>query len=121
MEATSKDNTAPATSSGGNGSRGNTTAITTKQDLGHHHHLHGRSDAQEKPDIDCRGMHKQDALEAKQKLAHDHVHHYEGQLPNVAEHAQHVLQDPHSPADAKLNALDDAEALPHGGYLRGDC
>ena len=26
---------------------------------------------------------------------------------------------PNSPADAKLNALD-SEALPHGGYLRGD-
>lgn len=87
------------------------------------------------------------------------MHHFDGQVPNVAEHAQHVLQDvspfdrhplpsllplplsvsprskrtsshtltsvhlgrqPHSPPDAKLNALDDAEALPHGGYLRGD-
>lgn len=27
---------------------------------------------------------------------------------------------PNSPADAKLNALDGSEALPHGGYLRGD-
>ncbi|GAA5864829.1 hypothetical protein JCM3774_004243 [Rhodotorula dairenensis] len=92
----------------------------SEQIMGQHHTWHGKSDAPIKPNIDCCEMHKRDALEAAKRLEHDQVHHYDGQVPDVAEHAHHVLQDPHSPPDAKLNALDDAEALPHGGYLRGD-
>ncbi|POY70923.1 hypothetical protein BMF94_6101 [Rhodotorula taiwanensis] len=83
------------------------------------HHRHHGVPVQSTPE--SRARHKEEAKEAEEKLAHDEVHHYDGQLKEVAEHAEHVLHDPNLPADAKLNALDDAEALPHGGYLRGDC
>ncbi|MCU6128249.1 hypothetical protein H3U06_18705, partial [Clostridioides difficile] len=112
MDLSSKQHTAKA-------GQGKSSGMS-EQAMGHHHTWHGKSDAPIKPNIDCCEMHKRDAMEAAKRLEHDEVHHFDGQIPNVAEHAQHVLQDPHSPPDAKLNALDDAEALPHGGYLRGD-
>ncbi|KPV71662.1 uncharacterized protein RHOBADRAFT_47619 [Rhodotorula graminis WP1] len=85
-----------------------------------HHHYHGKSDARAPPRVDCVAMHKEDALAAAEKLKHDEVHHYEGQPDDQRLRADNILKDPKSPADAKLNALDSSEALPHGGYLRGD-
>ncbi|GAA5855028.1 hypothetical protein JCM9279_005728 [Rhodotorula babjevae] len=86
---------------------------------GHHHH-HGKSDARTPPPVDCAAMHKDDARAAEEKLKHDDVHHFEGQPDDQRLRADNILKDPKSPADAKLNALDGSEALPHGGYLRGD-
>ncbi|BGP41905.1 hypothetical protein JCM10449v2_005900 [Rhodotorula kratochvilovae] len=70
--------------------------------------------------VDCSRMHEEDARAAAEKLAHDDVHHYEGQPDDQRLRGENILKDPKSPADAKLNALDGSEALPHGGYLRGD-
>ncbi|GAA6050074.1 hypothetical protein RTBOTA2_005347 [Rhodotorula toruloides] len=85
-----------------------------------HHRFHGHSDAREAPKTDCMRMHQEEARDAEQKLAHDEVHDFIGQPNDQLERARNVLKDPNSPPDAKLNALDNAEALPHGGYLVGD-
>ncbi|BGP50068.1 hypothetical protein JCM10450v2_005977 [Rhodotorula kratochvilovae] len=93
---------------------------TEKATKAGHHRLHGRSDAREAAAVDCSRMHEEDARAAAEKLAHDDVHHYEGQPDDQRLRGENILKDPKSPADAKLNALDGSEALPHGGYLRGD-
>ncbi|BGP26301.1 hypothetical protein JCM10295v2_005248 [Rhodotorula toruloides] len=69
---------------------------------------------------DCMHMHQEEGRDAEEKLAHDEVHGFLGQPDDQLERAHNVLKDTNSPPDAKLNALDNAEALPHGGYLVGD-
>ncbi|GJN92906.1 hypothetical protein Rhopal_005947-T1 [Rhodotorula paludigena] len=99
--------------------QGPTTGQETLE-KGSHHRYRGNSDAKELSDLDCQRMHAEDARDAKAKLAHDEAHHFDGQPEEQRDRAKGILRDPHSPADAKLNALDNSEALPHGGYLRGD-
>ncbi|GAA5922944.1 hypothetical protein JCM1841_004481 [Sporobolomyces salmonicolor] len=51
-----------------------------------------------------------DHLEHRQ---YDSTHTLEGQDPAEKEHYEHIMHDPHKPLDAKLNAADALEALPH--------
>ncbi|GAA5999207.1 uncharacterized protein JCM10292_001667 [Rhodotorula paludigena] len=100
--------------------QGPTTGQETLE-KGSHHRQHGKSDAKELPFLDCQRMHAEDARDAEAKLAHDDAHHLtaspksSGTAPKGSS-----ATCPHSPADAKLNALDNSEALPHGGYLHGE-
>ncbi|BGP56933.1 hypothetical protein JCM8202v2_004569 [Rhodotorula sphaerocarpa] len=61
----------------------------------HHAHRHKHDPLREHSETpaEFRERHKKDAEAAENTLAHDEVHHYEGQLPAVATHAHHVLQN----------------------------
>ncbi|GAA6037320.1 hypothetical protein JCM8097_008509 [Rhodosporidiobolus ruineniae] len=50
----------------------------------------------------------------------DAVHKFEGQEPEERQHYQNLWKDPNTTTECKLNAADDAEALPHHGFLAGD-
>ncbi|GAA5934938.1 hypothetical protein JCM10213_007900 [Rhodosporidiobolus nylandii] len=70
--------------------------------------------------VDTKRMHQEFNREAHEKLSHDTVHTFEGQEPTEAERNERIRESPVLTDEAKLNALDDHEALPHHGFLRGD-
>ncbi|GAA5825461.1 hypothetical protein JCM11251_006997 [Rhodosporidiobolus azoricus] len=70
--------------------------------------------------IDLKRMHQEADREAHDKLAKDTVHDFVGQEPAEAVRAEKIRKSPSMTDEAKLNALDDAEALPHHGFLPGD-
>ncbi|GAA5893828.1 hypothetical protein JCM6882_003105 [Rhodosporidiobolus microsporus] len=70
--------------------------------------------------IDTKRMHQEADRDAHEKLADDKVHEFEGQDPAEAARAEKIRKSPTMTDEAKLNALDDAEALPHHGFLPGD-
>ncbi|GAA6017638.1 hypothetical protein JCM10207_001232 [Rhodosporidiobolus poonsookiae] len=53
-------------------------------------------------------------------MATDDVHTFEGQDSHERERYKGLWKDAHSTTEAKLNAADAAEALPHHGFLPGD-